>query len=337
MKKRIFLTLVILAPVLAVGVFFGLQLSAAGSAVAGDDFYMYQIEVYCKQPVATKIFNVRGKGVMGTKVICVGACESGTVSADSVMSGLPAAAAASFRTQLDQYEQAAAAGNAPSVAQCLGKTGPSKDDGKKRCDPPTPWFDPSGESKCKDRQQPKVVTEGATVFLQLCGTNVFAQEALFKDDPLWIKAYSDVLLEHARSRIGDNVCCDRFKASSGPGAACDVRFDVDCDGISNASDVIVSDDGGYRLPDITIFSTSPDFRPGESSPLPPWFTSGDKKFMPPADKCDCKWQVAKGIRTCSPDGRRPHVYQITWKCPSTGNVKFTRKEAPATEQCAASE
>jgi hypothetical protein len=297
-----------------------------------DDFYMYQIEVYCKRPVASKIFNVRGKGQMGTKVICVGDCEGGTVSADDVVAGLPAASAASFKAQLDQYEQAAATGKGTSIAPCLGRKATAKSD-QKKCDTPTPWFDPSSSSKCKDRQAPKVVSESGTTYLELCGIRVFAQVSNYPDDPLWTKAYEAVLEKHVTEHIGDGVCCDAFRSSVGPGAACDVRFDVDCDGVSNASDVILLDDARVRLPDFSIFSTSPDFKVGESSPLPPWFTTGDKNFMPPPDKCDCKWEMVKGVRTCSADGRKPHVYQITWKCPSTGNVRFARKEAPATEKC----
>lgn len=201
-----------------------------------------------------------------------------------------------------------------------------------KCEKPTPWFDGlSPDPKCKDRQPFQTSDDGkGVVFLKMCGWNVFAHELKDKDV---IQAYKAGLLYHVRRTVGSTVCCDSFNAAARPGSSCDPRFDLDCDGTSNATDTTSRGEGYATFPDISTFAIGAGVPARDTDPLPPWFQPGDKGFMPAANLCDCKWELMKGTRTCSPDGKRPHVYQIRWRCPSTGNEKSTRKEAPATEPC----
>lgn len=202
-----------------------------------------------------------------------------------------------------------------------------------KCEKPTPWFDGlSPHPKCKDRQQFKASHDkDGFVFLEACGWKVFANN-LQTTDPLWLASYEQGLLQYVRARVGSTVCCDSFKAASRTGSSCDPRFDLDCDGTLNTTDHVGEHRDG-TFPDITVFGIASGVPITDTDPLPPWFQPGDKDFMPAANLCDCKWELTRGKRTCSPDGRRPHEYQATWRCPSTGNVKFTRKVAPATESC----
>jgi hypothetical protein len=202
-----------------------------------------------------------------------------------------------------------------------------------KCEKPSPWFDGlSPNPKCKDRQSFRTSDDGeGVVFLEMCGWKVFAHD-MQTTDSLYLAAYKEALLQHVRKRVGSTVCCDSFKASAKPGSSCDPRFDLDCDGTSNATDRF----GEHRdaiYPDISTFAIAPGVSFRDTDPLPPWFQPGDKGFMPDAKLCDCKWELTKGTRTCSPDGKRPHVYQATWRCPTTGNVRPARKEVPATEPC----
>jgi hypothetical protein len=204
------------------------------------------------------------------------------------------------------------------------------DEESPKCEQPTPWFDGlSPNPKCKNRQPPQTSYDGkGTVFLRMCGWNVFAHRP--KDlDPLLLDAYQAALRDHVRSLVGPTVCCDSFTASAGPGSSCDPRFDLDCDGTLNATDR--SED--ERFPDISTFAIAAGVPIKDTDPPPPWFQPGNQGFMPPANLCDCKWELMKGTRTCSTDGKRPHVYQARWRCPSTGNERFTRKEAPPSEPC----
>lgn len=85
----------------------------------GDDFYMYDLQVYCNPNFASKIFSARGKGAMGTKVLCAGKCPGGrVVKIKDVLAGLPGEVAAAFTTQLAQHEADAAAGKTRSLKHC---------------------------------------------------------------------------------------------------------------------------------------------------------------------------------------------------------------------------
>ncbi|HVF29783.1 MAG TPA: hypothetical protein VNA22_02385 [Pyrinomonadaceae bacterium] len=212
----------------------------------------------------------------------------------------------------------------PAYAAMCGDTTPQK------CEKPTPWFDNSTTpgSGCRDFQAPTVRVEAGTAYLQMCGSSVFAHQ-LPSNDTRIIETYKTLLLERVTSAFGSKICCDKFREATAPNSPCDPRFDLDCDGVPNPSDL--SADGLY--PDITLSTVATGVPSSNVDPLPPWVMKDYSKFVPPVKLCDCKWELLKGTRTCSPDGVRPHVYQARWRCPSTGNERFTRKEAPAYESC----
>ena len=208
-----------------------------------------------------------------------------------------------------------------------------KPEPKKNCGQPTPWFDGlSPDPKCKDRQQFKTNDAEGFVYLEVCGRNVFAYKPI-DQDPLLIRAYKAALLTHVTGRVGSTVCCDSFTASRRPGSPCDPWFDLDCDGTSNATDRT----GDEMYPDISTFGIASGVRAGDIVPHPPWFNPGDPGFMPPANLCECKWELKSARRECNLYGGQRHAFQLSWQCPSTGNEKFTRKEVPATEPCGPAE
>jgi hypothetical protein len=111
---------------------------------------------------------------------------------------------------------------------------------------------------------------------------------------------------------------------------------MDCDGKSNFEDFYDVDFSILELPTLTFPDIGSLFGRPEGAPIDPFpegLNPDDADFLPPQDKCDCKWELTRGTLTCSQDGIRPHVYGATWKCPSTGNIKQTSKSAPATEPC----
>ena len=213
-----------------------------------------------------------------------------------------------------------------------------------KCSPPTSWFS-SSSTGCKDVQSPKITRAKNMVTLSLCGYPIWSQSRIWggtrKPDIEGAIETNDALMARVKDRIGSSICCDKFREAVNSGSPCDPRADLDCDGKSNRDDtsypqryVSSRDNETYSyplsLPDINIFS-----RPDGASidPFPPGLNPDDPNFIPPSDKCDCKWELVKGTLLCSPDGKQNHVYQATWKCPSTGNERFTRKEAPATAPC----
>lgn len=213
------------------------------------------------------------------------------------------------------------------MATC-GAAGPEKG-GKEtpKCEPPTPWFgDAAG---CKDVQAPKAVIGKGGVSLSICGLTVFT-EPFLPDDSLGMTAYAEVLKGEVEGKIGTRICCDSLRQASRTGIPCDPVKDFDCDGKLNAFDTY--NVGNIRYPDIDFFTSGSGSTIDE---LPFGLNPSDPGFMPPSDKCDCKWEMMKGTLTCSPDGRQPHVYEARWRCPSTGNQRFTRKTAAAAERCTA--
>lgn len=117
------------------------------------------------------------------------------------------------------------------------------------------------------------------------------------------------------------ICCDKFQEAVRTGKPCDPRADMDCDGKPNQSDA----DSKSGFPNFNYFA-SPD-----GAPVAPFL--GGEPDPPPAGKCDCKWELVKGAAICSPDGKQPHYYEARWKCPSTGNEKYTRTAKPVTGPC----
>jgi hypothetical protein len=190
------------------------------------------------------------------------------------------------------------------------------------CENPTPWFGPP-PAGCKDVQSPAVAMTKGAVTLSVCGFPVFSRPA---PDDLERTAVLEVMKSELKERAGSKVCCDKFREAARTGKPCNPEVDIDCDGRSNADDI---DSTG--LPVINkIFTTA---QGAAVDPFPLGLDPDDTEFFPPQDKCDCKWQLVKGTLNCSPDGKQPHFYQARWKCASTGNEIFTRKDAPATAPC----
>lgn len=202
------------------------------------------------------------------------------------------------------------------------------------CEKSPPWFDnsPAPSNACKDFEPWKAVRRDGAIFLEICAIPVFAFTPPSGLTESALSAYESVLLGRVRNAVGYLVCCDKLRDAARPGSPCDPRFDLDCDGILNPSDR-TEDMGDFNFPSIDLWDVAPGTPVGQSDPFPPWVLDDMKSFVPPASKCDCKWQLMKGTRTCSPDGRQPHSYQARWRCPSSGNERFTRKEAPASAPC----
>jgi len=197
---------------------------------------------------------------------------------------------------------------------------------KPKCEPVTPWFDTSPQSGCKDVRQPEVEVEEGTAFLTMCGSRVFAYTPTDKD-PVLMEAYVRALKDHVDVRIGSGICCDKFLPAAKPGStSCNPRFDLDCDGQMNPSDR--TDDGLF--PDISEFGVAQGaIGEGRVDAAPPWFGPGDAGFTPPINLCDCKWELVTSTRTCAKGKVGFHIWQASWRCPSTGNIKNIRKEVSA--------
>jgi hypothetical protein len=206
---------------------------------------------------------------------------------------------------------------------------------QKICEQPVPWqsLSSSSETLCKDIRSPQVSVNQGVVTLSFCGYPVwsyFGQAANGQVDEAFNEVYKASLAKWVKSQVGSRICCDRFQDASRKGQTCNPRVDVDCDGKPNGSDSLWSTEVGALLPDINIF------RKAEGALIdrfPPGLDPDDPNFMPAADKCDCKWELVEGTLTCSPDAKQPHVYQARWRCQSTGNELFTRKEARANAPC----
>lgn len=206
---------------------------------------------------------------------------------------------------------------------------------KRDCEPPIPWQNASSSSRtgCRDIQSPQVSVNQGVVSLAFCGYAVWSYVGRASDgqvDNAFNKKYQSILTKWVKAQIGSRICCDRFQEAIQGGRSCDPRVDVDCDGKPNGSDSVWSREAGAALPDINIF-TRPEGAAFDH--FPPGLDPDNPNFMPSHDKCDCKWELMKGTLTCSPDGKRPHVYQAKWRCPAAGNELFTRKEAPARAPC----
>jgi len=75
--------------------------------------------------------------------------------------------------------------------------------------------------------------------------------------------------------------------------------------------------------------------------FPPGLDPDDPNFLPESTardskgvgECACKWELVKGTLTCSPDGKKDHVYVANWRCPATGKEVMTTKYAKASARC----
>ena len=255
---------------------------------------------------------------------------------------LPADQATNFYNELSEEQRTAMCQNlkaadkrtmkCPSfktLAQLCNQNEPPKNE----CEKSTPWF--GNSSTCEDVQAWMAEMDGRTVTLSICGAPVFRYVV---EPPGDVNTYSSTLLALVTKSTGTNVCCDKFRQAARTGVPCDPRADVDCDGRPNQKDILRDSPAegqslfsGIPYPAVDrVFST-----PEEASidPLPPGLNPDDTDFFPPQDKCDCKWELVKGTLKCSADGRQPHTYQARWRCPSSGNERFTRKEAAPSAPC----
>lgn len=207
-----------------------------------------------------------------------------------------------------------------------GSTG-EKPPPEKKCEKPTPWF--GGSSNCSEVQSPVVAVNTGAVTLTICGYPIFRWVPP-DSDPLLLVAYQPALRDWVKTRVGSKICCDKLREAARTGNPCYPGFDVDCDGKPNQSDV-TSEGQNVTLPDINNLFSKPEGAP--IAPFPSGLDPDDPDFLPPQDKCDCKWELVKGTLNCSTDGKTRHFYEARWRCPSTGNERYTRKYAAATAPC----
>ena len=284
----------------------------------------------CKYKIKLYVSNAGGRAVRALDTV---QCGYDTIGCGAKFEAFRSPERPNEQGACDDFQAAATALQKAEIDLCCdAPPEEKKPEPKKKCEQPTPWFDGlSPDSKCKDRQgfQTSHDEEG-WVYLEMCGQRVFAHQVR---DKQVMQPYKDALLDYVRGAVGSTVCCDSFKASR-PNSPCYARLDLDCDGTSNATDTRETYDGsGVLVPNISTFGIASGVRAGDIVPHPPWFKPGDPGFMPPANLCDCKWEVMSARRECNLYGGRRHAYQLSWKCPSTGNIKSTRKEVPATEPC----
>lgn len=222
------------------------------------------------------------------------------------------------------------------IERCESPEKPPED----KCEKPTPWF--GNSSTCKDVQAWIAEMDGRTVTLSICGAPVFRHVV---EPPGDANTYSSNLLARVIKSTGTKICCDKFREAARTGVPCDPRADVDCDGKPNQSDIwqdfllkpnetdvlATPTLGGPPYPNVKNLFTTVD---GTSiDRFPPGLNPDDAEFFPPQDQCDCKWELKKGTLNCSPDGRQRHFYEARWRCPSTGNERYTRKYAAPTAPC----
>ena len=215
----------------------------------------------------------------------------------------------------------------PAFAACEpgGPTG-EKPPPEKKCEKPTPWFGSS--PTCTEVQSPVVAINTGAVTLTICGYPVFRHVPEDKD-PTYVEAYKRAVEDWVKARVGSKICCDTLREAARTGTPCYPGFDIDCDGKPNQADV--DSTSKEPFPDINNLFSKPEGAP--IAPFPAGLDPDDPDFLPPQDKCDCKWELVKGTVNCSPDGKQRHFYQAHWRCPSTGNERFTRKYAAATAPC----
>jgi len=188
-----------------------------------------------------------------------------------------------------------------------------------KCEKPTPWSDTSSSSGCKDVQDTRfTIDKGSpTATVSMCGSTVFTKrsEDFVKDEAL-AAAYLSAL----KNFFPKKICCDTFREAARTAKPCDPRQDVDCDGKPNQTD---TDSDGF--PAVNIFSR------GDGAPIDPAGGDFDENpnFAPRPSDCECKWELVKGTVDCSPDGKGRDFYRATWRCPSNGVERSTRKERRA--------
>jgi hypothetical protein len=190
------------------------------------------------------------------------------------------------------------------------------------CARPTPWFDTSPRSGCKEVKEPQLTISGGSAILYMCRYPVFHYTSKHLLDPDLVEVYRAAVLSDLQYNGLAKVCCDKFKEAVRTGKPCDPRSDVDCDGVPNKSDVH-STDG--QLPKIDgKYTVGPDAKPDA---FPTGMTVD--AILPPAACEDCKWVLTAGKLKCNPDKTKRHEYEATWRCPTTKEVvPVTKLSAP---------
>jgi hypothetical protein len=183
------------------------------------------------------------------------------------------------------------------------------------CEKPVPWTDTSSR-RCQNMQDTQITIDQktATATVSMCGYTVLTQHS--KD---FVDADKPLARAYFKLSLPNKVCCDEFQEAVRTGKPCDPRVDVDCDGKPNSSD----SDGEF--PDFNNFT-----RP-EGASIDRGFSGFDENpnFVPSPSDCECKWELVKGKVDCSPDGKGRDFYRATWRCPSNGVTRETRKERTA--------
>jgi len=218
--------------------------------------------------------------------------------------------------------------NCPEWAAACGEDEKKPPDTK--CEKPTPWF--GTPSNCSDVQSPEIETVSSySLFtLSICGYPVFRY--FVPEGQLGgVDLYKAQLANFVKKRVGSKICCDKLREAVRTGKPCNPENDIDCDGKSNQEDFYYPKVPASTLPDINNLFSSPEGAPID--PFPAGLNPDDPDFLPPPDKCDCKWELVKGTLNCSPDGKQRHFYEARWRCPSTGNERYTRKYATPTTEC----
>lgn len=260
--------------------------------------------------------------------IKAGKCWGGPLPADVCLTRLPESERRAICNKVKTDPAFKSLSKCPALAACGALENPPP---KTDCEKPTPWFGSS--TGCKDVQSPQVTVKEGMVTLSICGYPLYNYNHLNsagQPDNAFAEDFKSDLMNHVQSRTGSRICCDTFRQAMNSGRPCDPRIDVDCDGKPNNSDQTPFRGVSVSVPDINFFATAEG---ASIDPFPPGLDPDDTEFFPPQEKCDCKWELVKGTLTCSPDGKQPHSYQARWRCPSTGNERFTLKKAPPTAPC----
>jgi hypothetical protein len=191
-----------------------------------------------------------------------------------------------------------------------------------KCEKPTPWFD---TSDCPDVQKTllKIDKRSASVNITMCGSVVGSFWLPRNSGPeVWERIRAENEPYWPRQ-----VCCTKFRQAVRSGMPCNPRKDLDCDGKPNDADNRPEE---YRIPaDASIDRFPPNFNVLDPDFLPHSTGRASKGV----GDCPCKWELVTGKLICSPDGKQPHEYRATFRCPSTKAEVSTVKTAPATAPC----
>jgi hypothetical protein len=227
-------------------------------------------------------------------------------------------------------------------------------------DDPT-WFDPSNPG-CQDKQETRVATSwtnsnGGTCLLTVTGCNkvLITQQVNIVEridgrivdtlsapgmtpeelaarglGPVTRSECNNGLYRSLHRHFPGTVCCDLWNEAVAAGSGCNPEQDADCDGLPNDKDEAVSFIP-YATPELPQGLNGDQLTVPNIDPRPIGLELDE---LMPTEQCKfCKWVLASGKLTCSPDGKRDHEYRATWLCPLTGMQRVVTKRAPPTAPC----